>query len=80
MEERAEVRPKLTLSRALSYTTVQVDRVKCGLRKETLDHLIGAFEFKLAASISVVEFKATFIQQCITIHNQLRVKKRGSPG
>ncbi len=73
MEQRANGAPKLTLSRALLDTTVQVDRVKCGSRKETLDRLISAFGFKFVASLSVVEFKATFIQECITIHNQLRI-------
>jgi len=35
---------------------------------------VAGFDFKFAASLSLVEFKATVIQECITIHNQLRAK------
>jgi len=60
--------------RALLDTTVQVDRLKYQSRKEKLELLLADYEFKFGTSISLVEFKATVIQQCITIHNQLRAR------
>jgi hypothetical protein len=61
-------------SRALLDTTVQLDRRKYQSRKEALDPLLGRFRLKFATSLSLVEFKATIIQECITIHNQLKAK------
>jgi hypothetical protein len=60
--------------RALLDTTVQLDRLKTASRKEFLEKILANFRWKFAASISLVEFKATIIQECITIHNQLRRK------
>jgi hypothetical protein len=62
--------------RALLDTTVQLDRVKTAARKQRLDAILAEFDWKFAASMSLVEFKATIIQECITIHNQLR--RRGA--
>jgi hypothetical protein len=59
-------------TRALLDTTVQLDRLKTGARRRHLDALLQTFDWKLAASMSLVEFKATLLQECITIHNQLR--------
>ena len=39
-----------------------------------MNRLLAEFRLKFATSFSLVEFKATIIQECITIHNQLRVK------
>ena len=61
--------------RALLDTTIQLDRKKSGTRKEKLEGLLANYEFRFATSLSLVEFKATIIEQCITIHNQLRAKK-----
>jgi len=72
----SNVVPPPAPTRALLDTTVQVDRVKTGARKAHLDRLLATFDWKLAASMSVVEFKATIIQECINIHNQLRLRGR----
>ncbi len=58
--------------RALLDTTVQLDRRKTESRKKKLEQLLDDFGWKFATGISLVEFKATIIQECITIHNQLR--------
>lgn len=58
--------------RALLDTTVQLDRRKTEARKQKLESLLATFDWKFATGISLVEFKATIIQECITIHNQLR--------
>jgi hypothetical protein len=60
--------------RALVDTTVQLDRKKSGSRKGKLEDLLANYDFRFATSLSQVEFKATIIEQCITIHNQLRAK------
>ena len=54
-------------------TSVQVDRIKTGERKRHLDDLISKFDLTVATSISLLEFKAVVIQECITIHNALRL-------
>jgi hypothetical protein len=53
---------------------VQLDRVKTRSRKENLESLLKGFQFTLAVSMSLVEFKATIIRECITIHNQMRAR------
>lgn len=58
--------------RALLDTTVQLDRLKYPGRRESLHRLLEGFRLKFATSFSLVEFKATLIQECITIHNHLR--------
>ncbi|HTU93567.1 MAG TPA: hypothetical protein VMF69_26035 [Gemmataceae bacterium] len=59
-------------TRALLDTTVQLDRRKTETRKQELEALLARFDWKFSTGISLVEFKATVIQECLTIHNQLR--------
>jgi hypothetical protein len=59
---------------ALLDTTVQLDRRKYPSRKDKLENMLADYQLKFATSLSLVEFKATIIQECITIHNQLRSK------
>jgi hypothetical protein len=66
--------PRSATGRALLDTTVQLDRKKYGSRKEKLEIMLSTYELTFATSLSLVEFKATIIEQCITIHNQLRAK------
>ncbi len=61
---------------AVLDTTIQVDRIKGGSRKGLIESLLSTYDFRFATSLSLVEFKATVIQTCITIHNQLR--RRGA--
>lgn len=58
--------------RALLDTTVQLDRCKSDSRRQKLEALLAGFDWTFSTGISLVEFKATVIQECITIHNQLR--------
>jgi len=51
--------PRTPARRALLDTTVQLDRVKYPSRMESLERLLAGFDFKFAASLSLVEFKAT---------------------
>jgi len=66
--------PKTVAGHALLDTTVQLDRLKYRSRKEHLKDVLANYKFKFSTSFSLVEFKATIIQECITIHNQLRAK------
>jgi hypothetical protein len=43
---------------------------------QKLESLLAGYEWRFSTGISLVEFKATVIQECITIHNQLR--RRGA--
>lgn len=61
---------------ALLDTTVQVDRVKMGSRARHIETLLSSFPVNVATSICLLEFKATIIQECITIHDNLRLRKR----
>lgn len=63
-------------SRVLLDTSVQIDRMKTGARRRRLDELLSGFQFRLSTDISLLEFKATVIEQCITIHAELRRKQR----
>ena len=56
---------------ALLETTIQVDRCKTAVRRRALDELLTGYDWWLATSITLLEFKATIIQECVTIHNQL---------
>ncbi len=58
--------------RALLDTTVQLDRRKTEARRRKLESILAEFDWRFSTGISLVEFKATVIQECITIHNQLR--------
>ncbi len=58
--------------RALLDTTVQLDRRKTESRRKKIEALLNGFDWKFSTGISLLEFKATVIQECLTIHNQLR--------
>ena len=58
--------------RALLDTTVQVDRQKMPARRERIADILAGFGFTFSTSISLLEFKATVIQECIFLHNELR--------
>jgi hypothetical protein len=49
-----------------------LDRRKTESRKQRIEALLAGFDWKFSTGISLVEFKATVIQECITVHNQLR--------
>ena len=68
-----------TERRGLLDTTVQLDRCKTQSRRQKLDALLCGFEWRFSTGLSLVEFKATIIQECITIHNQLRRPAARSP-
>ncbi len=57
---------------ALLDTSVQIDRVKTAARNRHVENLLTQFGLTVATGISLLEFKATIIQECITIHNALR--------
>lgn len=58
--------------RALLDTTVQIDRKKTESRRSKLEALLATYGWRFSTGIALVEFKATLIQECLTIHNQLR--------
>jgi hypothetical protein len=58
--------------RALLDTTVQIDRKKTESRRSKLEEMLARYGWRFSTGISLVEFKATLIQECLTIHNQLR--------
>lgn len=64
---------------ALLDTTVQVDRMKSKTRRERIDEILKEYDWKVTTSICLLEFKATLIQQCITIHDALRAVGRYTP-
>lgn len=53
-------------------TSVQVDRVKMSSREQAIRAMLEPFDWTVATGISLLEFKATVIQECITIHNALK--------
>lgn len=57
---------------ALLDTSIQVDRVKMGSRKQEIAIILDQFNFVVTTGIALLEFKATVIQECVTIHNALR--------
>jgi hypothetical protein len=57
---------------ALLDNTVQIDRQKSATRRDRIDALLAQYEWKVATSICLLEFKATLLQECITIHDRLR--------
>lgn len=61
---------------ALLDTTVQVDRQKTDGRKRRMETMLQGYDFAVTTSICLLEFKATVIQECITIHNQLYRRQR----
>ncbi|MGH7137945.1 MAG: hypothetical protein ACREHD_19525, partial [Pirellulales bacterium] len=62
--------------RVLLDTSIQIDRIKTGARRRRIDQLLSGFRLRLSTDISLLEFKATVIEQCITIHAELRRKQR----
>jgi hypothetical protein len=45
-------------------------------RAAHLDEVLSEFPLTVATSICLLEFKATLIQECITIHDNVRLRKR----
>ncbi len=64
---------------ALLDNTVQIDRQKYKMRRDRIDALLEGFDFTVATSICLLEFKATLIQECITIHNKLHAVGHYTP-
>jgi hypothetical protein len=65
--------PTMTKRIALLYTTIKIDRKKTAERGVAIDNLINQFDFAVTTSICLLEFKATIIAECITIHDNLRL-------
>jgi len=57
---------------ALLDTTIQIDRKKGALWANRIEEILSGYKWKVATSIGLLEFKATMIQACITIHGELR--------
>lgn len=74
MNESKAIGSRPVGSVALVDTTLQLDRLKYRTRQEHVAEVLGGFEYCLMASLSIVEIKATLIQACVTIHNQMRQK------
>jgi hypothetical protein len=72
MKDQTERHLEPLRKHALLDTTVQLDRRKSESRKLKLETLLAEFDWQFSTGISLVEFKATIIQECLTIHNQLR--------
>lgn len=58
---------------ALLDNTVQIDRQKSESRRKHIEKILDGYDWKVSTSICLLEFKATLIQQCITIHDKLRL-------
>jgi len=69
-------RPPSDTPVALLDTSVQIDRNKMAGRSARIEQLLSQFPVTVTTSICLLEFKATLIQQCITIHDNLRLRKR----
>ncbi len=59
---------------ALIDTSVQIDRKKTRIRSEQVESLLAG-HFSVTTTIALLEFKATLIQECITIHNLMRRRR-----
>jgi len=57
---------------ALVDNTLQVDRKKGKEREQHIERLLDEFDWTVTTSICLLEFKATLLQEFITIHNKLR--------
>ena len=57
---------------ALLDNTIQVDRKKSETRRRRIEEMLSEYDLRVATSICLLEFKATLIQECITIHDKLR--------
>jgi hypothetical protein len=51
---------------------VQIDRKKTESRRHKLEEMLARYDWRFSTGISLVEYKATLIQECLTVHNQLR--------
>ncbi len=60
--------------RVLLDTSIQIDRVKSGHREAVIKDRISPYQFRFATSFGQLEFKATVIQEMITIHGALSRK------
>jgi hypothetical protein len=58
---------------AIVDTTIQIDRQKTGVRRKAIESLLAEYTCVAATSIGLLEFKATLIQECITIHDRLKL-------
>ncbi len=56
---------------ALLDTTIQVDREKFPMRKAEIERHEAEFDSVFSTSIVLLEFKATLIEQMITVFNRL---------
>ena len=56
---------------ALLDNAIQVDRVKSATRRDEIEGILSEYDWKVTTSICLLEFKATVIQECITIHGKL---------
>ena len=61
---------------ALLDTTVQLDRLKMGSRERHISDVLSQFTVAVTTCISLLEFKATLIKELVTIHDNLRLRKR----
>ena len=59
-------------------TSVQIDRKKSKHWSDHVDEELQKLSWTVATGISLVEFKAVLIQECITIHNKLFQQKKYS--
>ena len=64
---------------ALLDNTVQVDRKKTATRRARIEEMLGQYGWTVTTSICLLEFKATLLQECITIHDRLRLVGRYTP-
>ena len=63
--------PCSSIKRIVLDTTIQLDRIKTPARREHIRALLQGYDLVFSTSIGQLEFKATFIQECITIHSRL---------
>ena len=61
---------------ALLDTSVQIDRKKMASRSAHIEQMLSQFPVTVTTSVCLLEFKATLIRECITIHDNLRLRKR----
>ena len=57
---------------ALLDNTVQIDRNKSKTRRTRIEEVLGRYDWTVTTSICLLEFKATLLRECITIHDKLR--------
>jgi hypothetical protein len=52
-------------------TSIQLDRLKMEIRRTTIEERISKYKLKFTSSFVLLEFKATILQEMITIHGEL---------